>query len=189
MRRKYIIGLVIVTVLTITGIVVLSNTVFKNNITQAQFTGSDVRMTVAKPKSVTSINKEFFFPIRNDKSVEVGKIQYILESAELRDEIIVKGQKATTTKGRTFLIINIKIKNELNKRLQINSRDYIRLSVGENNTEWLAGDVHSDPVEVQAISTKFTRVGFPINDTDRNLKLQIGEINGAKEIIDINFAN
>jgi hypothetical protein len=38
-------------------------------------------------------------------------------------------------------------------------------------------------VEVQAISTKFTRVGFPINENDSDLKLRVGEIEGEKETI------
>ena len=70
----------------------------------------------------------------------------------------------------------------------MNTRDYVRLTVN-NGSEWLAPDIHNDPVEIQAISTKYTRIGFPISDTDKKLKLQIGEINGDKEIVDLKLSN
>ena len=98
------------------------------------------------------------------------------------DEIIVEGKRATTVKGRTFLIVTLKITNEYTQSIDMDTRDYVRLSV-EPNQEWQAPDIHNDPVQVQAISTKYTRLGFPINETDKNLILRVGEINGTKEEI------
>lgn len=137
-------------------------------------------------KDSLTINKELSFPIKDSVNKEVGNIKYILESADLRDEIIVKGQKATSVEGRTFLIFNLKLVNEADKGVNLKTRDFVRLS-SNNGGEWLAPDIHNDPVEIQAISTKYTRVGFPINETNKKFKLQVGEINGKKEIIDLNF--
>lgn len=148
---------------------------------------SDERIEVQKAKASIDLNKEFSFPLRDSAGDEVSSIIYTLESAELRDEIIVKGQRATAIKGRTFLIINLKIANEYNQAIEIDTRDYLRLTRNDNKEEKLAPDIHNDPVEVQAISTKLTRLGFPINDTDTNLKLHVGEIAGGKEVIDLNF--
>src|SRR3989338_8178820 len=92
-------------------------------------------------------------------------------------------------KGKLFFIVNIKITNNLDKNLQINSRDYVRLVTNGNDAEKIAPDVHNDPVDAQAISTKTTRIGFAINDTDKDFVLQIGEIKGQKESISINFNN
>ena len=130
------------------------------------------------------INREFAFPIRNENNKEISTIRYEIESAELRNEIYIKGEQAKAIKGRTFLIINLKITNQEKKGLQIRTRDYIRLS-SNMSTEWLAPDIHNDPVEVQAISTKYTRVGFIINESDKNLTLQIGEIDGNKQTISL----
>lgn len=134
------------------------------------------------------INKDFSFPLVDDRGKEISKIVYTIESAELRDEIIIKGQKATAIDGRTFLILNLKVKNDSDKRIQVNTQDYVRLSTNDKDQELLAADIHNDPVDIQATSTKKTRLGFPINETDKNLKLFVGEIKGEKTKIDIFFS-
>lgn len=144
--------------------------------------------SVSIPKAIASqgVNKEFPFPLKDDKGEEISKLKFVLENVELRDQIVVKGQKASAVSGRDFLVINLKITNDFSKSVEINTRDYIRLSANENAKELFAPEIHNDPVEVQAYSTKFTRVAFAINETDKNLKLRIGEISGEKTIIDLN---
>ena len=134
-----------------------------------------------------SLNREFKFPLRDQKGKEIGKLSYTLKDAELRKQIIVKGKRATVVAGRIFLIINLKIANTLDRGLEVNSRDYIRISVNGKTKELFAPDIHNDPVEVQAISTKNTRVGLAINESDRDIILQVGEINGKKTIIPLSF--
>lgn len=146
----------------------------------------DERIDVKKAKATQALNKEFSFPLKDQEGKEVSKLKFTILNAELKDEIIVKGERGTAVRGRTFLILNLKIENSFNQALQINARDYMRLSVN-NSKEKIAPEIHNDPVEVQAISTKYTRVGFPINDTDENLTIQVGEINGKKETIKLNF--
>ena len=85
------------------------------------------------------------------------------------------------------MIINLKIVNTLKQGINVNAKDYMRLTVNGNNNELLAPDIHNDPVEVQAISTKYTRVGFAINESDKNYVLRIGEIDGGKESIKLAF--
>lgn len=148
---------------------------------------SNRNLEVKGAKASHELNREFSFPIRNGDGEEVNTVDFVLETAELRDEIIVKGQRATSIKGRTFLILTLKITNQHSQAIEIDTRDYMRLSVNGNEEEWLAPDIHNDPVEVQAISTKYTRVGFPINDSDENLLLRVGEINGEKERVELNL--
>lgn len=143
------------------------------------------RAKVLGAKATQDINREFLFPLTNSEGEEVSNLKYVIQAAELRDEIVVKGQRATAIEGRTFLIFTLKITNEHSQAIEMSTRDYIRLSVNGNEDEWLAPDIHNDPVEIQAISTKNTRVGFPINDTDSNLVLRVGEINGEKETISL----
>lgn len=147
----------------------------------------DNRVQVSNAKATAQVNKEFLFPVKNSKGAEVTKMKYFVESAELRDEIIVKGQKATAVQGRLFLILTIKITNDYTKSLEINAKDYIRLSMNGKDGELLAADIHNDPVLVQPVSTKYTRIGFPINDTDKQLVLNVGELEGKKEKVELNF--
>lgn len=148
---------------------------------------SSSRIEVKGAKKTAKLAREFTYALKDDSGEEVSRIKFELMDAELRDEIIVKGQRATAVRGRVFMIINLKITNGHNQSIEMNTKDYLRLSVNGNTNEWLAPDIHNDPVQIQAISTKYTRVGFPINDTDKNLILRVGEIDGQKEDIQVKF--
>lgn len=147
---------------------------------------SDKRAEIADAKSRQVINYPFDFPIVDGTGAEVTKIRYSVENAELHDQIVVQGQKATAVKGKTFLVINLKITNNYDKAIELQTKDYMRLTRNDN-PETLAADIHNDPVAIQPISTKYTRLGYAINDSDKNLKIHVGEINGQKQTIDISF--
>jgi hypothetical protein len=145
------------------------------------------RIKVSDAIATTQIDRDFSFPIKNDAGEDLSQFKIVLDKAELRDQIIVQGKRATSVEGRTFLIVDIEIKNEYNRAVEIDTRDFFRLTMNGNEEMMLAPDIHNDPVEVQAISTKLTRIGFPVNDTDKSFVLHIGEINGNKERIDLNL--
>jgi hypothetical protein len=144
------------------------------------------QITLQKPNVQKKINKSFTFPLRDQDGKEVSNFIYTIESVETRNQIIVQGQQATAIKGKTFLIINIKLTNNFDKAIQVNARDYLRVIV-ENSSEKSAPDMHSDPVDVQSISTKPTRLGMTINESDKKIILQIGEIAGKKEKIPVSL--
>jgi len=138
-------------------------------------------------KKTYDINRTLSFPILNNKGDEVSKITYLVEKAELRDEIIVQGRKASSVEGRTFLVITLKLTNSLDTDIEINTRDYVRLQINGSN-EYLAADIHNDPVQVAAIATKSTRIAFPIDDNlNQTLALRVGEIKGEKQEIPLEF--
>lgn len=147
---------------------------------------SNNNLNIKEAERKQIINKQFLFPVKGLGGEEVSNLKFTIENAEIRDEIIIKGQKATAIDGRTFLVLNLKITNDFEQGIQINVRDYIRLRVGKN-AENLAPEIHNDPVEIQAISTKYTRLGFPIDVNADNIKIQIGEISGKKEFIELNL--
>ena len=138
------------------------------------------------PLKFATLNKDFQFSMTGANGVEITKLNYTITSAELRDTIILRGERATAAPGRLVFILNLKLRNDSNQRLQLNSQDYIRLSVNGEN-EWLAPEIHNDPVEIQAISTKLTRLGFAINSSDKDFRLRVGEIKGEKTTSTINF--
>lgn len=131
------------------------------------------------------LNKSFDVSVKNDKGVEITKIKYNLENAVLQNQIIIRGTRATAIQGKTFLIINFNLNNTSNKYIQLNSRDYVRL-VGANG-EMIAPDIHNDPIQIQPISTKESRLGFPVDATTKKFTLSVGEIDGKKTQVTINF--
>lgn len=138
------------------------------------------------PLAKQQINKDFNFSVKDNTGKEITKIKYTIQSAELDNQIIIKGQQATAITGRVFLIVNLAIVNSSDKDVQVLTRNYVRLSMNKSS-EMLAPDIHNDPVDVQPISTKLTRVGFPINTTDKSLVLSVGEISGQKEVINLSL--
>ncbi len=178
---QYLILAIILIVVLVGGMKIIDRVASPQQSLSNSKSGGD---RIAGPLNTQQINKDFKFSLRDEKGKEISTFSYAIESAELRKEILVKGQKATAIKGRIFLIINLKIVNTLKQGINVNARDYMRLTVN-NTKELLAPDIHNDPVEVQAISTKYTRVGFAINESDKNYVLQIGEIDGKKESVDL----
>jgi hypothetical protein len=168
-------------ILIIVGIFIISAKL----ITKENSGDGSTKIEAKSAISTQNINQEFSFPLKDQHGGEIGTIKYMIEKAELRDEIIVKGQRATAAPGRAFIILSIKITNDFKQAVQVNTRDYVRLSVNNDTKELLAPEIHNDPVEVQAISTKSTKVGFPINTTDHDIILWVGELNAEKERIAI----
>jgi hypothetical protein len=178
-RTYIIIGTVI-----LFGLLFLARSVYQSG---NKVGSNDTRSEISGPKAKMAVNKTFTFPLADDKSKVLTKIKYSIEAAELRDEIVVQGKRATAVKGRTFLVLTIKIINDFDKAININARDYVRLTTSADPKEFMAADIHNDPVVVQPISTKTTRLGFPINDSDRDLRLHVGEIKGNKEIVKLDL--
>ncbi len=186
MRNSKFLPFILIGVIVVGIIFFTVRSVAGNSRVASPLGSEDSQVEIKKPRASQSLQRQFLFPLKDQTGKEVSKLKLNIQSIELRDEIIVKGQRARSVRGRTFLIVNLKIENDFDKSLQINSRDYFRLSVNNSN-EKLAPEIHNDPVEVQAISTKYTRIGFPINEDDTNLSLQVGEIKGKKEVLKLNL--
>ena|GEM_PF-1593775 len=138
-------------------------------------------------KSQETLNKKFQFPIRDGNGKEVTKITFLIQNAELRDQIVVKGRPANAIEGRIFLVLNLKLTNDYTKTISLNTRDFVRMTVN-GSSEKMAFDIHNDPVEVLAGSVKQTRLAMAINTTDKDIILLIGEVNGPKQTIKVQFA-
>lgn len=179
----FIPGVIVAVILLLGGVFALTRS---SDGTIVSVAGESDRVSIEKPKATQSLNKKLEFPLKDEKGKEISKLSYIIENAELRNEIIVKGKRAISVEGRTFLVLNVKITNTFNRPIQVNARDYIRLTIN-NSADKIAADIHNDPVEIQADSTKTTRLGFPINDTDKNLSLLIGELEGERQTVKLDL--
>lgn len=145
---------------------------------------SDERASAPSPLATQQLNNEFKFPLKDAQGKTVAQISYLVETANLQDAFIYQGKLAKAVKGRTFLIFDLKITNPYTKTIEINAKDYLRVRAN-GKEEQLAPEIHNDPIQIQANSTKYTRIGLPINDTDKDLTLLIGELTGKKESIKI----
>lgn len=178
----FIIVVVILVVLIIIGI---NSTMKKSsaNAAPASSTMAAQKTSAPKPLATETLNKTFQFPLKDTTGKVVSNIQYEIQNVEMDNQVIIKGQEATAIQGKTFLVLNLQITNNYDKAVQLNTRDYIRLIVNGDSTEKLAATIHNDPVDVEPISTTFTRLGFPIDTNAKSLALEVGEIDGTKQII------
>lgn len=176
---KIIVGLIALVVVGLAGRALIR--------TVASKTPSSPNTNIAAPYKTLELNREFSYTVKNSAGEDTDmKIHFKLEKLELAKEIVAKGQRATAISGRSFLLLTIKLTNNEEVGIEIDTRDYVRLSV-DGSEEKLAADIHNDPVEVQPLSTKTTRIGFPVNDTIKKVTLYIGEIKGEKEAIAIDL--
>ena len=132
--------------------------------------------------SKKEMNQEFLISLREVKEA----VKYEVVSAELLEEINLRGQKVRAADNRIFLIFNIKITNPNTTGVQINSRDYVRISSFLTD-DWIAPDIHNDPIEVQALSAKYTRIGFAVDNTTNSFRVKTGEIKGEKVDFELVF--
>ena len=182
---QFLIIVVIVFAIAIFGITIVIRKSTTDVTPSAASTAKQI--SVAKPLATETLNKSFDFPLKDATGKTVSTIHYEIQSAEFDNQVIIKGQQATAVAGKTFLVLNLKIDNDYSKAVELNTRDYVRLIVNGNKDEKLAADIHNDPVDVEAISTKFTRIGFPVDTNAKSLVLEVGEIQGSKQTIQLNL--
>ncbi len=133
-----------------------------------------------------SVNKTFSFPVADSTGQQATTIAYTIVSVDKQNQVIIKGQRASAVTGRTFFIVNLKLTNTSSQTIQLNSRDYVRISV-DNQNELFAAEMYNDPIIVQPISTEYTHIGFPIDSTQNTLTLHVGQLSGPKTDIPIHF--
>lgn len=144
------------------------------------------QVSLSQPTLTKKINKSFTFPVQDANGKELAHFIYLIQSLQLQNEIIIKGQKADAVAGRTFLILNLKLTNPTSQSLQINTRDFVRITL-DKSADLLAPSIHNDPVSLQPISTEYTRIAIPIDTTVKTVTLHVGEINGQKTDIPVSI--
>lgn len=183
-KKNYIVILPIVTVFIIIFILVVN--FFAKDSKPASVQGAqDNNARANKPLVSQTLDKTYTFTL-TDAAGKPLKVKFEIPDVELRDQIVLRGQPVVAIEGRVFLIANIKIVNGSTTNVGMMTKDYLRLTV-DGSSDKLAPEIHNDPVQVQAISTKLTRVGFAIDDDAKKLELQIGEINGKKDTIELHL--
>ncbi len=147
--------------------------------------------SIPKPKVVAvSVDKGYDFPALNNQGKPTGsKIKLKIAQVEKTNQVIVKDQTFTAKNNKLFLIVNLELKNDATTPLNLLPGDLIRLTYNNDDNNKYAPDLHNNLVLISAISTKLDRVGFVIPDNARNFKLLIGELEGKKESVAVEFSS
>ncbi len=134
-----------------------------------------------------SINKSFTVSARTSTGIRVrdANLNVKLTDATMANNLLVQSHKATTSKGKTFLIVDMEIENKYDVPLYALPVDLFRLIRADG--EKIAPSVHQGTVEIRPISTKKSNVGFVVDPNGKNFKLEVGELLGTKDVIEILF--
>lgn len=181
-NKKWIVifGLLIFVLLVISRI----SSIFRNQQNQINTVqGSETKAESLLGK--TEVNAEYDFGALNENGESAGLVKFRVTSAEKTNQVLIQGKPANAKGDKTFLVLNIEIDNNETEKRYISPVDILRL-VGEEDKKF-APDVHSNIVEVQPISTKITRAGFVVLADQNEFLLQIGELEGAKQFVEIKF--
>lgn len=127
---------------------------------------------------------EFSTLDKNGFLLEKQKNTFNLLSAQKTNQIYVKNKPVRTTPENAFLVLNLELKNETDKRVYFYSSDLVRLFVGENKFE---ADFKNPRLEIAPFSTKKDKLVFLVSAREDNFQIQIGEITGNKETVSIKF--
>lgn len=140
-------------------------------------------------KSTTvKLGKSFTFNAVNNQGKPTGtKIKFKIADAEKTDQVLVKDQTFTAKNNKLFLIFNLELTNDETSSNNILPGDLMRLSIGGDDETRFAPDLHNSLVGIAALSTKIDRVGFVIPAESKNFKLYIGELEGKKEEVKVDF--
>lgn len=85
--------------LLIIGVILAARFLFTGeSSTQTDSTSED---GIVEAKEIQSLDREFIFPL-NDGEKDVSEVKFFIDDVELREEIVVQGQKAVAVPGRIF---------------------------------------------------------------------------------------
>lgn len=185
-KKNYIV-IVPIAIVFVVIIVLIGNFLSKDSRSGDVQGVQDSRAKMNKPLAIETLDKAYTFTL-TDAVGKPLKVKFEISDVELRDQIVLRGQPVVAVEGRVFLIVNLKIVNDSTTNVGIMTKDYLRLTV-DGSLDKLAPEIHNDPVQVQAISAKLTRAGFAIDDTAKKLVLQVGEISGKKDTIELHLQN
>ena len=180
-KKRYliIIGLIFIAIIAVIIYSLFHN---KSNTALAQSQPSLAPALVTK-----DVNKTYSFPIKDSSGKQVSQFMYEIQQAELRNEIVVRGQKAAAVDGKTFLILDIKLVNNYDQAIDVNTRNFVRFGVDGDTKDLQAADIHNDPVNVQAKSTKYTKIALTVSSNTKKVDHYVGDINASKSQITVTF--
>src|SRR3989344_1451433 len=111
-----------------------------------------------------------------------GKFPIEVTSAFRAESVLVQGQRVTARNNKEFLVLNMEISNNYNVPLYVHPVDSFRLINVDGKK--FAPTAHQGNVEVRPQSTKTSNVGFVVPIGSKKFKVEVGELNGEKTILE-----
>lgn len=174
-KKRLIVGIVIALV----AFSVLSSTIRKNS------AGAINARTISE-----EVNRSFeFFGLNNLGKAQTQKIRLTVTSVDKTNQVQVKEQVFEAKNNKLFMIVNLELKNDATVALNLIPGDLIRMSIEGDGENKFAPDLHNNLVPIAPISTRIDRVGFVIPQEAKKFTLYIGELEGAKEEVLVQFAS
>lgn len=132
------------------------------------------------------INKTLtIIPRTKDGRPTDGKMPMTITTANMTDSILVQGQTASARNGKTFLVVYADLQNNYQVALYATPLDLLRLVRPDGKR--IAPSVSQGNVEIRPLSVKTTNVGFVVEPNEKSFTIEVGEIDGPKQAVQINF--
>src|SRR5205807_5020533 len=109
-----------------------------------------------------------------------------ISRAEKTDTVLIQGQRSRTINGKSFLILYFDIDNPDNQLYFTNTNDLFRLV--DQSGKRVAPAVHQGTIDIRPDATKSSEVGFVMDKGSNKFTIEIGQTDGRKKTIEINFA-
>ena len=149
---------------------------------QAEVAGNSTSVSQGQ----VNINRKFDVAIKSSDGKPTGEDLHVtITSVEKAESILIQNKPARTKNGKIFLLINMEIRNDTKKELNVKPVDMVRLVDSEGKT--YAADVYNTDVTAEAVSIRKTRVGYVVDNSQKTFKLLIGEVREEQEPIEVNF--
>lgn len=134
----------------------------------------------------TAINQTYAIVARDKDGRSLGtETNLVITDAEKTSSVLIQGKRYNTRNGKLFLLINFEMDNPDTSVYYTNPTDLVRYQRVDGKK--FAPTVHQGIVQVRPQSTKNSNVGFVVDESEKNFTIEIGEVDGTKQTLEIKF--
>jgi len=135
------------------------------------------------PTAENQLDKNFDFKVKISPEEEIN-LKMVLLGVKKVKTVATNSQPLQANPGEEFFILTLEYENNHSQALRVDSQNFFRLIRGEKKH---AADFYNGQIELPAISVKKDEIGFVVAEGEKSFKLQVGQVEGEKEEIEINF--
>lgn len=134
----------------------------------------------------TSINQSFEVTARDKDGRSLNRSFPVnVTSAEKVSSVLIQGKRYKAREGKQFLLLNYEMDNSDKVVYYSNPTDLFRYLRSDGKK--FAPTVHQGIVQVRPDSTKNSNVGFVIDANANNFTVELGDLDGQRQAVEIKF--